>query len=63
MPAMLRRAWLAFVRRRRSALTTALELGGFALLTEAAWEVARPLGVATAGVFLVLIGYTLGGRR
>lgn len=41
-------------------LSTALELAGFALIVTAAALVAIPLGIATAGVSCILLGYLLG---
>jgi hypothetical protein len=51
----------AFLRRRRSIGSTVLELAGFVLLSVAAWKVAPPFGLATAGAAAILTGYAMGG--
>lgn len=47
----------------RRARTAALSLAGFGLLTAAAWTIALPLGLAAAGVSVLLIEYLTGGDR
>lgn len=42
--------------------TTALALAGFGCLTAAAWTVALPLGLAAAGVSVLLVEYLTGDR-
>jgi hypothetical protein len=42
---------------------TVLEICGFALVVLAAWDVARPLGLAAAGLALVAIALVVEGPR
>lgn len=57
------------LRRLRSMLAhkrvrgTVLEICGFALVVLAAWDVARPLGLAAAGLALVAIALVVEGPR
>jgi hypothetical protein len=46
----------------RKVRTTALSLAGFGCLTAAAWTLALPLGLAAAGVSVLLIEYLTGDR-
>jgi hypothetical protein len=58
---MLRRLLAALANRKTRG--TLLELAGFALLVTSAWEVSRPLGLAAAGLALVLIALVLEGGK
>lgn len=51
---------LVALPRLRTAL---LAIGGFGLLSAAAWMVAVPLGLATAGVSLLVLEYLSGEDR
>lgn len=62
MAAMLRRLG-EFLRRRRSALSSAAELTGMGLVALAGWRISPTLGIALAGCILVFVGYSTGGRR
>lgn len=63
--AVLGRAAAWAVVRLPQARTALLAVGGFALLTAAAWMVAVPLGLAAGGVSLLVLEYLSGddGRR
>jgi hypothetical protein len=58
---MLRRLKNALGNKRLGG--TLLELAGFVLVVAAAWDVTRPLGLAAAGVALVLVAFVLEGGR
>jgi hypothetical protein len=63
-PLLLRVARLAAraLPRWKQLRTAALSVAGFGCLTAAAWTVALPLGLAAAGVSVLLIEYLTGDR-
>lgn len=61
--ALLGRAAARAAYAAGSARRALFTVGGFALIAYAAWEVAQPLGLVTAGVSLLLLDYLTGDSQ